>query len=498
MKVTINEFRLPRAGALVVGVLEKGEMLATAKAVDKKSGGTLSRAMAASRFEGKKGQWLDVLAPAGTKYDRVLLAGLGKADKIDALTLEAVGGGAVGRLQSSGAQTLTVASDAIAGAKPGRDEMAARLVFGATLGGYRFDKYRTRQKPEQKPSLKSVSVIVKGATAARRAYRPLAAAGEGVFLTRDLVSEPANVLFPDDLAKRCRALVADGVKVQVLGEPQMQRLGMGALLGVGQGSVRDSRLVVMRWQGAGGRAKPVAFVGKGVCFDTGGISIKPAGGMEDMKWDMGGAGVVIGLMKALARRKAKVDAIGVVALVENMPSAMAQRPGDVVTSMSGQTIEVINTDAEGRLVLADALWYTQQRFKPRFMVDLATLTGAMIVALGHEYAGVFANDDELAERLSAAGKAEGEGIWRLPMGEAYDKQIRSDIADVKNVGAGRGAGSIVGAQFLQRFVNDVPWAHLDIAGVTWSREAKPTVPKGGTGWGVRTLDRLVAQHYEGK
>ncbi|MDP6709491.1 MAG: M17 family peptidase N-terminal domain-containing protein, partial [Alphaproteobacteria bacterium] len=319
MKVAFSEYKLPRAGALVVGVLDGREMLASAKAVDRQCKGALARAMAASRFEGKKGQWLEVLAPAGSNLDRVLLAGLGKAGDVNGLNLEALGGGAVGRLLTSGVRALSIACDAVSGAKLDRGEMAARLAFGAHLASYRFDKYRTRQKPAQKPSLANVTVTVKGATAARRAYRPLAALGGGVFLTRDLVSEPANILYPDDLAKRCRALTADGVKVQVLGEAPMQRLGMGALLGVGQGSARDSRLVVLRWQGGGARQRPIAFVGKGVCFDTGGISIKPAGGMEDMKWDMGGAGVIIGLMRALAQRKAKVNAVGVVGLVENMP-----------------------------------------------------------------------------------------------------------------------------------------------------------------------------------
>ncbi len=295
-----------------------------------------------------------------------------------------------------------------------------------------------------------------------------------------------------------------GVKVEVLGEAQMKKLGMGALLGVGQGSDRETHLVI-HWngvepegqegqEGAKGDA-PLAFVGKGVTFDTGGISIKPAAGMEDMKWDMGGSAVVIGLMKALAGRKAKVNAVGVVGLVENMPSGTAQRPGDVVTSMSGQTIEVLNTDAEGRLVLADALWYTKDRFKPRFMIDLATLTGAIIICLGGEKAGLFANDDELAKRLAAAGEAVAEPLWRMPLGEEYDKKIKSDIADMKNIGK-RGAGSITAAQFLKRFVDDTPWAHLDIAGVTWSKSDRDTGPKGGTGFGVRLLDRFVADHYE--
>ncbi len=285
----------------------------------------------------------------------------------------------------------------------------------------------------------------------------------------------------------------------MLDKRQMKALGMGALLGVAQGSVQDPRLVVMRWSGAGkgkGSGQPLAFLGKGVTFDTGGISIKPSKGMEDMKWDMAGAGTVIGLMKALALRKAKVDVVGVVGLVENMPSGNAQRPGDVVKSMSGQTIEVINTDAEGRLVLADALWYTQQRFKPRFMVDLATLTGAIIVSLGHHQAGLFANDDKLADRLRAAGEAVNERLWRMPLGPEYDKQINSDIADMKNIGDGGGAGSITAAQFLQRFVNDVPWAHLDIAGTAWSGKDAPTTPKGATAFGVRLLDQFVSEYYE--
>jgi leucyl aminopeptidase len=286
-----------------------------------------------------------------------------------------------------------------------------------------------------------------------------------------------------------------GVEVEVLGEKQMKKLGMGALLGVGQGSERESQLVVMRWNGGTEGDAPLAFIGKGVTFDTGGISIKPAGGMEDMKWDMGGSAVVIGLMKTLALRKAKANVVGVVGLVENMPSGTAQRPGDVVTTMSGQTVEVINTDAEGRLVLADALWYTQDRFKPHFMIDLATLTGAIIIALGDQYAGLFSNDDKLSDKLIAAGRAVGEGVWRLPVDDPYDKQIKSEIADMMNVG-GREGGSITAAMFLKRFVNGVKWAHLDIAGVTWSKKDGPVTPKGATAFGVRLLDRLVADNYE--
>ena len=319
---------------------------------------------------------------------------------------------------------------------------------------------------------------------------------QGVFVTRDLVSEPANVLYPDEFAQRIKALRKLGVEVEILDGNEMQDLGMDSLLGVGLGSQHEARMAIMQWHGSEEeKAAPVAFVGKGVTFDTGGISLKPPGGMEMMKWDMGGAGSVTGLMHALAARKAKVNAVGVVGLVENMPGGAAQRPGDVVKSMSGQTIEVINTDAEGRLVLADALWYTQKRFKPKFMIDLATLTGAIMVSLAHEYAGLFSNNDDLAEKLVSAGKAEGEELWRMPMGPAFDKMINSQIADMKNVG-GRYGGSTTAAQFLERFVNKVPWAHLDIAGMAWTDKDHATIPKGGTGYGVRLLSRLVADYYE--
>jgi leucyl aminopeptidase len=322
-----------------------------------------------------------------------------------------------------------------------------------------------------------------------------AAVAEGVLIARDLVNEPANVLFPAEFARRAAALKKLGVGVQSLDEAAMRKLGMNALLAVGQGSERESRVVVMRWNGGKTGTVPVAFIGKGVCFDTGGISIKPAQGMEDMKGDMAGAACVVGLMHALAARKARVNAVGAIGLVENMPDGNAQRPGDIVTSMSGQTIEIINTDAEGRLVLADVLWYVKNRFKPKFMVDLATLTGAIVVALGHEHAGLFANDDRLAERLREAGEATGERVWRMPLAPDYDKLIDSKVADVKNTG-GRHAGSITAAQFLQRFVDTSPWAHLDIAGTGFSSPQSDINKGWASGWGVRLLDRLVMDHYE--
>jgi leucyl aminopeptidase len=495
MKISFAKPSLPAEGALVVGILEGRVLTASAKLVDEQTGGTIARAMAASRFEGKKDQALLLAAPAGLTVQRLLLVGLGKADSIDALAAESFGGTVVAQLAAAGDALATVAIDVIDGAQIGAADFAAHVAVAARLRGYRFDKYRTKEKPEDKPSLKKLVVTLSESGPAKRRFAVLDAVADGVHLTRDLASEPANVIFPATLAAQAKGLADIGVDIDVLGEKQMKKLGMGALLGVGQGSERESLLVTLRWNGADDESAPVAFVGKGVTFDSGGISIKPAGGMEDMKWDMGGSAVVIGLMKALALRKAKVNAVGVIGLVENMPSGTAQRPGDVVTSMSGQTIEVINTDAEGRLVLADALWYAQDRFKPQAMVDLATLTGAIVISLGELYAGLFTPDDDLAERLTAAGKAVGELLWRMPLDEPYDKQIKSDIADMKNVG-GREAGSVTAAMFLKRFVKDTKWAHLDIAGVTWAKKDGPVTPKGATAFGVRLLDRFVADYYE--
>jgi len=365
------------------------------------------------------------------------------------------------------------------------------------LRAYSFDRYKTKRKDDDKPPAnRKVTVAAGDVAGARGAYSPRAAVADGALLARDLVNEPANVLFPQEFARRASALRRVGCAVEVLDIPKLKKLGMNALLGVGQGSAHDSRVVVMRWNGGKKGDAPVAFIGKGVCFDTGGISIKPAAGMEDMKGDMAGAACVTGLMHALAARKARVNAVGVIGLVENMPDGKAQRPGDIVKSMSGQTIEIINTDAEGRLVLGDVIWYAHQRFKPKFMVDLATLTGAIIVALGHEYAGMFANNDQLAERLTKAGEATGEVVWRMPLAKEYDKLIDSKFADMKNTG-GRWGGAITAAQFIKRFVNDkTPWAHLDIAGTGFDSRQNETNKSWGSGWGVRLLDRLVKDYYE--
>jgi leucyl aminopeptidase len=454
--------------------------------------GPSGQAAAASRFTGAKGQTLDVLAPAGTEAARLVLVGVGKQDGFDALGAEHAAATAYNAVKASGLTTLRVE---LPNAGP---ELAARAALGVRLASYRFDKYRTKEPAEKKPSVIKTEVVAGDSAAALNAFAPLAALADAISFTRDLVSEPANVLYPAEFARRVKALEELGLEVEILGEPEMMKLGMGSLLGVGQGSIRESQLAVMRWNGAADKtAQPIAFVGKGVCFDTGGISIKPADNMEDMKWDMGGAAAVAGLMHVLAGRKAKVNAVGILGLVENMPDGNAQRPGDVVTSMSGQTIEVINTDAEGRLVLADAIWYCQDRFKPKFMVDLATLTGAIIVALGHDLAGCYANNEELAGNLIAASNTEGEPLWRMPLPAQYDKNIDSMIADMKNTG-GRPGGSITAALFIQRFTNGVPWAHLDIASTAWKKPSSvPTIPEGATGYGVRLLNRMVAEKYEG-
>ena len=488
------EFVTASTGAEVLAVLVHADrkLSGAASAADAAAGGALTRAMGASRFTGGANSTLAVAAPAGVEAQTVLLVGAG-AETLDDLGVETAAGAAYHAVKMSGASVLTLDLSELS------PEQAARAAFAVQLASYRFDKYRTTQKPDKVPSITTVQVIAPDLRAAQVAHDGFAAVADAVAFARDLVSEPANVLYPAEFARRVKALEPLGLKVEILGEDDMEKLGMRTLLGVGQGSRRESQLAVIQWNGGAEGEQPIAFVGKGVCFDTGGISIKPAEGMEDMKWDMGGAAAVAGLMHALAGRKAKVNAIGVLGLVENMPDGNAQRPGDVVVSMSGQTVEVINTDAEGRLVLADALWYTQERFKPKFMIDLATLTGAMIVALGLDYAGIFSNSDEVSNAiLDASGKV-GENFWRMPIPSIYEQHIDSKIADVKNMGNGRAGGSITAALFLQRFTNGVPWAHLDIAPTAWANKSpRPTVPEGAVGFGVRTLDRMVADHYEAK
>ncbi len=446
-------------------------------------------AIAAARFKGESGQIVDLALPGG---ERLALLGLGKGDALTPATAASAGAALAARYATSGAVSLCLdGTDRDAAID---DETLARVADGARLRSWRWDKYRTRMKDKEKPSL--TELVLVDAEGARGAMARLDAIAEGLSLARELVTEPANVIYPESFVERARVLERVGVEIEVLDEARMRELGMGALLSVTLGSEREARLLVLRWNGGAEGDKPVVFVGKGVTFDTGGISLKPGAGMEDMKWDMGGAAAVTGALMAIAGREAKANVVGICGLVENMPDGKATRPGDVVTSMSGQTIEVINTDAEGRLVLCDALHYAQDRFAPEVIVDLATLTGAMLIALGHEQAGVFSNDDDLAAKLVDAGRDSGDFLWRLPLGPAYDKLIDSPIADMKNVG-GRVAGSITAAQFLQRFIHDgVKWAHLDIAGMVWADKPGATWDKGATGYGVRLLDRVVADVFE--
>ena len=444
---------------------------------------------AADRFEGEAGTISDHFI-AGAQ--RILLVGI---DKGDTESFEKAGASVSAKLLTSGQTSAIIDLSGMAIAPSA--EAVARMAAGAALRSWRYDKYRTKLAAKAKPTLEQLTIV--GASAdAQAAWVRASAICDGVSLTRELVTEPANIIYPETFVERCQHMAALGVEIEVLDEAAMAALGMGSLLGVSQGSRREARLLVMRWDGTGGTQKtPVAFIGKGVTFDTGGISLKPPPGMEDMKWDMGGAGAVAGAMYALAKRKAKAHVVGVCGLVENMPGGNAQRPGDVVTSMSGQTIEVINTDAEGRLVLCDAMTWVQKKYAPKVMIDLATLTGAIIISLGNEYAGMFCNDDGLAGQLDASGKAAGDPLWRMPLLPAYDKLIDSPIADIKNVGPREG-GSITAAQFLQRFVDDgVKWAHLDIAGMVWASKPGAVWDKGATGFGVRLLDRFVADNFEG-
>jgi len=494
-KVGFGTFVVPAKGVFVV-FCDEGLKFgpATRKALGPASE-LLNRAAKAERFTGKKNSALELPVPAGLKVSRLVAIGVGKPTELSPKDFLSLGGAAIGKLPNS-MSDLAVFAELPGGAM--KAEQAADLAQGARLRAYAFDRYKTKRKDDDKPpAARNLTVAVGDVTAARNAFGPRAAISAGVLLARDLVNEPANVLYPEEFARRAAALKKLRVAVEVLDVKAIKKLGMNALLGVGQGSQRQSRVVVMRWNGGKAGEAPVAFIGKGVCFDTGGISIKPAASMEDMKGDMAGAACVVGLMHALAARKARVNAVGVIGLVENMPDGNAQRPGDIVKSMSGQTIEIINTDAEGRLVLADVTWYAAQRFKPKFMVDLATLTGAIVVALGQEYAGMFSNNDQLAERLTKAGLETGELVWRMPLAPEYDKMIDSKFADMKNTGGSRWGGAITAAQFIKRFVDDkIPWAHLDIAGTGFDSRQTEINKSWGSGWGVRLLNRLVSDYYE--
>ncbi|MGA7805192.1 leucyl aminopeptidase [Bradyrhizobium sp.] len=453
----------------------------------------VKRAAATNQFKGKGGSTLDILEPEGIKIHRLIVIGTGRPSELKEKDFLKFGGALAGKL-NSGSEAVTVIAELPD--NPMDPGQAAAMASGIRLRAYRFDRYKTKKADGDDGALNAdVSLAVEDVAAARKAFAPVAHVVDGIVMARDLVNEPPNVLYPEEFARRAAELDKLDVQVEILDVKAMTKLGMGALLGVAQGSARPGRAVIMRWNGGKRGEAPVAFVGKGVCFDTGGISIKPSGSMEDMKGDMGGAACVVGLMHALAARKAHVNAVGAIGLVENMPDGNAQRPGDIVTSMSGQTIEIINTDAEGRLVLADVLWHVAKKFKPKFMIDLATLTGAIVVALGTEYAGLFSNNDELAERLHKVGLETGERVWRMPLGPEYDKLIDSQFADMKNTG-GRHGGSITAAQFLRRFVDNTPWAHIDIAGTAMGAPKTEINQSWGSGYGVRLLDRLIADYYE--
>jgi leucyl aminopeptidase len=495
-------------------VSEGPKMGSAASSFDETSKASLSKAAEAGEFKGRNKQTIEIYAPTGLDIKRLVLIGCGKPSEKTQNDWVMLGGAALGSLTARKCETASLFVEVDDGTEETASEIAALVGQGALLRHYTFRKYLTRSTETENGNNNDSATTSKKASArreglhkltihcpqpdkAKAAFQRLRGVADGVMLARDLVNEPANALGPIEFAAEAKKLEKLGVTVEILDDKELKKLGFGALLSVAQGSVRPGRVAVMQWNGTKAKKpqQPVCFVGKGVVFDTGGISIKPAQGMEDMKGDMGGAACVTGLMHALAARKANVHAVGLIGIVENMPSGTATRPGDIVTSLSGQTIEVLNTDAEGRLVLADVITYAIDRFKPRFVVDLATLTGAIMVALGKEYAGLYANDDTLAQELSAASAATGEKVWRMPLDKSYDKLIDSKNADMKNIG-GRWAGACTAAAFIQRFVKDTPWVHIDLAGTAMAAEGNDINRSWGSGWGVRLLDRLVADHYE--
>ncbi len=508
MKITFSDRKeLPVEGCLVAAIAKDGKLPEELREMDEKGGGQISRAMKAASFDGAKGSVVDIPAPHGLELDRLLLVGAGDVDDLDAWGIECLGGRIAGTLMDRKVTEVSILAMPPEGLEMPATEWAMRITSGMALRNYVFDRYKSdkkgeengesgKKKKEKKKKLSAVTVLVEEPQSAEKAWQERAGLVAAVHMARDLVNEPGNVLYPAEFARRVKELENLGLEVEVLDEKKLETLGFGALLAVGQGSANAPRVAVMKWNGGKEGKAPVAFVGKGVTFDSGGISIKPSQGMEDMKGDMAGAAAVTGVMRALAARKAKVNAVGIIGLVENMPDGRAQRPGDVVKSLSGQTIAVLNTDAEGRLVLADCLTYARDTFKPALMIDLATLTGAILVALGKEYAGLFSNDDDLSEALRKAGENTGEKVWRLPLGKAYDKLIDHEVADMKNIG-GRNAGSITAAQFLKRFVEDTPWAHIDVAGTAMAAEKSDINTSWGPGWGVRLLDAFVRDREEG-
>lgn len=493
-----------RADTAAAFVFRKTKLSAGAEALDKLCGGALRDYLKTQdKFTGAAGQSVKITLPKGAAYKRVLLLGLDDPAKISSATAEVAGGRLHASLSAIDAHKVDIFMAGTESDEVTATSAAAHIGAGLMLRSYRFDHYKSK-KPENGGShLKSATLIGPGESTARRIFATLDAGARGTFFARDLSNEPPNVLYPDSFAKRVKKeLEPLGVKVRIIDDKKMKELGFRTHLAVGQGSARPPCVVIFEWNGlpatSSKKVKPLAFVGKGVTFDTGGISIKPSGGMDEMKHDMSGAAAVAGLFMTLARRKAKVKAVGICGLAENMPDGKAYRPGDIIKSMSGKTVEILNTDAEGRLVLIDSLTYIQRIYDPRLIIDLATLTGAVVVALGHEFAGAFVNDDKLWSQLNDAGTKTGERLWRLPLDATYRKQVESHVADIRNTGTiDRAGGSCTGAAFLQHVIDEGRiWSHLDIAGTAWLKGGSAVSPRDATGFGVRLLDRLVADHYE--
>ncbi|MEM6811293.1 MAG: leucyl aminopeptidase [Pseudomonadota bacterium] len=503
INISFQKSEYQKADTLIVGVFEDGALSDPAEILDNYLDGTLSYAIKAnSKFKGKVGQALHISA-YDQDFRQIIIIGVGKEADLDHKVAEEIGGKLLSTLKTYGAGQANIRlSGSHDFEKITAAEFANRIATGLHLKSYEFNKYKSKKNEKKSEGLQKLVITTNAAPEAEKLYKDTSKICDGVFLSRDLINEPPNQLHPESYAELIKdELKPLGVEVEVLDEKKMQKLGFGALLSVGQGSIRDSRLVIMKWNGnKKSKKSPLALVGKGVTFDTGGISLKPPAEMDLMKMDMGGSAAVVGAMKAIAGRKAKANVIGVVGLVENMPSDRAYRPGDIITSHAGKTIEVLNTDAEGRLVLADALTYVQEKYKPEVIIDLATLTGAIMVALGFEYCGAFANDHDLWDQLSLASSDANEKFWRMPLDEAYRKEMESEVGDLKNLGSlGRYGGACSAAGFLEHFIEDkVKWAHIDIAGTAWGKSEKPTVPKGGTGFAVRTLDRLVSHYYEAR
>ena len=499
INVTFPKADTKPTGAIILLKTEDDDLGTQARKINKSTNGLIENTLKNNAaFKGKNGQVLDIFTNNDKGVTRIFVLGLGKAGELDTLKAEDAGGKLAPVLMKAGIKDAMLIIDKIKKMKP--ESLAAHIANGMKLRSYDFDRYKSKDKSDKTPKFKTLKVLSAHPANAKAAYDALNHVTSGVFTARDLVNTAPNDLYPDSYAKFIKSeLKPLGLDVEIFDDKKLEKMGMGGITAVGKGSERKPRMVIIKWNGTKKKsADTLGFVGKGVTFDTGGISLKPGAGMDEMKMDMGGSAAVIGLMKSLALRKAKCNVVGIVGLAENMPASNAYRPGDIITSYAGKTIEVLNTDAEGRLVLADCLTYMQEQFKPEFIVDLATLTGAMMVALGHEYCGTFANDDTLWNQMEKASETSGEKLWRMPLDKAWREDMESTVADVQNLAkSGRWAGACTAAGFLEHFIDDgVKWAHMDIAGTAWRKKDLPTVPKFGSGFGVRVLNDLVASNYE--